>query len=144
MLLLKGLNTVINLDHQLFWAWAGEMLLSPRSTFFSREESELRRLFETCIRAALAGITPPPESKEDWERQRELSELVEFNTRQLVVNAHLILAYLGLPLLEGILKKVCSNYVDYAGTVVAAFDVPVARGGRRDYKRVRSAVIFVI
>lgn len=133
VLLFKGLNTVIDLDHQLFWAWVGEMLLSPRSTFFSNDESELRRLFETCIRAALAGISPPPQSKEDWERQRELSELVEFNTRQLVLNAHLALAYLGLPLLEGLLKKVCYNYVDYSGTVVDAFDVPTAGGGVRNY-----------
>ena len=133
VLLLKGLNTVIDLDHQLFWAWAGEMLLSPRSDFFSKDESELHRLFETCIRAALAGISPPPKSKEDWERKRELSKLVEFNTRQLVLNAHLVLAYLGLPLMEGLLKKVCSKYVDYSGKVVDAFDVPTAAGGVRDY-----------
>jgi len=41
VLLFKGLNTVIDLDHQLFWAWAGEMLLSRRSTFFSNEEMEI-------------------------------------------------------------------------------------------------------
>ncbi len=133
VLLLKGLNTVIDLDHQLFWAWAGEVLLSPRSSFFSCHESGLRQLFETCVRAALAGITLPPQSNEEWERQRERSELVENNTRQLVVNAHLIVAYLGFPLLEGLLKKVCSNYVDCAGTVVAAFDVPAAGGGTRKY-----------
>jgi len=133
VLLFKGLNTVIDLDHRLFWAWAGEMLLSPRSTFFSNTESELRQLFETCIRAALAGITRPPQSKEDWERQREISELVEFNTRQLVLNAHLVLAYLAFPLLEGLLKKLCCNYVDYSGNVINPFDVPTAGGGIRNY-----------
>ncbi len=133
VLLLKGLNTVIDLDHQLFWAWAGEMLLPPNSDFFSRDELELHNLFETCIRAALAGVSPPPQSTEDWERRRALSELVEFNTKQLALNAHLVLAYLGLPLMEGLLKKVCSKYVDYSGEVVNAFDVPTATGGVRNY-----------
>lgn len=133
VLLFKGLNTVIDLDHQLFWAWAGEVLLSPRSSFFANEEIEIRQLFETCIRAALAGVTPPPQSREDWERQRELSELVEFNTRQLVLNAHLALAYLAFPLLEAVLKKVCHKYVDYSGNVVTAFNVPRSGGGVRQY-----------
>ena len=134
VLLLKALNTIIDLDHQLFWAWVGEMLLSPRSTFFAHDELVLRKLFETCIRAGLAGISPPPKSREEWERQRDRSELIEFNTRELVLNGHLILAYLGFPLLEGLLKKVCSNYVDYTGTVVAPFVIPGTRGGSRKYK----------
>lgn len=133
VLLFKGLNTVIDLDHQLFWSWAGELLLSPHSSFFSRDEMEIQKLFEGCIRAALAGAQPPSQKKEDWEKQRQLSELVEFNTRQLVLHAHLVLAYLSFPLLEAIIKKACSAYVDYAGNVLAPFDAPRPRGNVKSY-----------
>jgi len=59
--------------------------------------------------------------------------LVEFNTRQLVLKAHLALAYLAFPLLEAVLKKVCHHYVDYSGNVVTAFDILLSRGGVREY-----------
>jgi|GEM_PF-876025 len=133
VLLFKGLNTVIDLDHKLFWAWAGEVLLSPRSVYFEKTETELRQLFDTCVRATLAGTMPPVQSREDWDRHKERSELVEFNTKQLVSNAHIAVAYLAFPLLEGLLKKICSNYVNYSGTVISAFDVPTPRGGIREY-----------
>ena len=133
VLLLKNMNTFIDLDHKLFWAWSGQVLLSPRLPFFSQGEREIQQLFEICIRASLAGITAPPKSKADWDRQREVSELGEFNTRQLVSNAHLVLAYLTLVLLEAVLKKVCYKYISYAGKVITAFDVPKAKGKVRHY-----------
>jgi hypothetical protein len=123
VLLFEGLNTIISLDHQLFWAWAGEVLLSPLSKFFTDDEQEIKQLFESCIRASLAGSHPPLQSREDLKRQRELAKLVEFNTQQLVLNSHLILAYLSFPLLEAMLKKVCRQYIDYSGKVITGFNV---------------------
>lgn len=134
VLLLRELNTIIDLDHQLFWAWCGEVLLSPRAPFFDHDEYELKALVETCIRAALAGIQPPSQSVGEWKHRVELSKLVEFNTRQLTQKKHLILAYLGFPLLEGLVKKVCSKYVDYSGLVINAFDVPKDAGKVNKYK----------
>lgn len=133
VLLLKRLNTIIDLDHQLFWAWIGELLLSPRAKVFSSSEHELKQVFEAAIRASLAGVRPPPQSKQEWEEQRRRSDSMEFNTQQLVLHAHLVLTYLAFPLLEAITKRICAAFVDYAGTVLAPFEVPQQNGQVRKY-----------
>ncbi len=113
VLLRPGLNTIIDADHLLFWAWAGELLLSPEAKFFSADEMELQQLFSSAIRASLAPIG----IEKRWAE-------MDHNARELVTKAHLVLVYLALPLLEGLLKKVCQRYVDYSGKVVAHFQVP--------------------
>lgn len=135
VLLLKGVNTFIDLDHKWFWAWAGEVLLSPQSSLFShsQEEMAINQLFGVCIRASLAGTTAPPQSREDWVQKRKVLELTDFNTQQLTQNTHLILAYLSPTLLEGVLKKVCCQYVDYSGQVIMAFDVTNVDGRIKHY-----------
>jgi hypothetical protein len=142
VLLLKNLNSVLDLDHQLFWAWSAELIVSVRSGFFTPQEMSISQLFDACIRASLAGIRPPLSSSspsslssklEEWRQERWLAQLVEFNTRQLVTHNALILAYLSFPLLEAMVKKVCSAYVDYSGTVLSQFTVPT-RGGGRTYR----------
>lgn len=72
VLLLKGMNTFIDIDHKLFWAWAGQVLLSPQSSLFShsQEDMTINQLFGVCIRASLARTTPPPQSREDWGWKR--------------------------------------------------------------------------
>jgi hypothetical protein len=135
VLLLKGLNSVIDLDHKLFWAWSAEVLVSPPSPCFTRDEDDIRDLFELCIRTALAGITPPPRSMQEFEQQRELAQLTEFNTQQLVSKSHLVLAYLTPALLEAIVKKQCHSFIGSSGMVLAHFDVPSRNSSakRRQY-----------
>ncbi len=138
VLLLKGLNAIIDHDHELFWAWIGEILLSPTSDFFPREEREIKELFATCIRAALARSVVPATSEEEFDRQRALqrSHPGEFNAKMLVGNANTVLPYLAFPLLEAMLKKACHRYVNYSGTVLEDFSVPGQeyRKGKRKQK----------
>ncbi|MGH8067025.1 MAG: hypothetical protein ACRERE_17660 [Candidatus Entotheonellia bacterium] len=133
VLLLKGLSAVIDPDHQLFWAWIGELLLSSYGVYFTQQESEIRELFDACIRASLTGSQAAPPTQAEWEEQQRIAELTDFNTRQLGRHAHLILASLCLPFLEATVKKVCAAYVDYAGNVKVAFSVPRPGGARRNY-----------
>ena len=58
VLLRPGLNTVIDLDHQWFWAWCGEVL-GARSGYFSEDQRELRTLLGLVVRASLAGVYQP-------------------------------------------------------------------------------------
>ncbi|MGG2087925.1 hypothetical protein ABFY59_13125 [Priestia aryabhattai] len=84
------------------------------------KENDISNLFSTCVRASLAGIQNP---KLEREEARKRVELTEFNTRKLVTNRHLVLTYLSFPLLEAILKKACSHYVDYSGRVLNEFEI---------------------
>jgi len=127
VLLHPGLNTVIDWDHQALWAWCAEVLAGSRAQFFSANERELKDLLGIACRAALAGVSKPGPG--GFEEARRRSEMMEPNAQQLVMRAHQVLVYLAFPLLEGILRKVGRNYVDYDGRVLAPF-----QGRTRQYK----------
>lgn len=123
VLLSPKMGTVIDLDHYLYWSWAGELLLEPSRGIFSPEENELRALFEVAIRSAMAsvrGSSGDPRTDRQMDEVRRL--ITPFHQQQLMENNHLILAYLSLPLLEGMLKKACSDYVAMDGTVLQEFE----------------------
>lgn len=144
VLLLKGLNAFVDRDHELSWAWTGEMVMSPTSGFFPKEEKEMQELFATCLRAALARSAPPPESEQEFDHQRDIqrSHPGEFNAMMLVGNAHTVLPYLAFPLLEAMLKKACHRYVDYSGTVLDEFSGPKRdEKNPREYKKDRHVVV---
>lgn len=119
VLLLPGLNTVIDFDHQALWAWCAELLVGSRGTFFSASEHELKGLMGLACRASLAGAARP--GRYGFEESRKQYEAMEPNARELVTHSHEVLAYLAFPLLEGVLRKVANQYVTYDGKVLQAF-----------------------
>jgi hypothetical protein len=44
-----------------------------------------------------------------------------------------VLAYLGVPLLEAILKRACATFVAFDGRVISAFSVPTKQGNVKRY-----------
>jgi len=132
-LLLAGMSTVIDLDHQLLWSWGGQLLLAPRARVFSDEELEIAELFEICVLASLAGARPPLSSREEWRAQKRLFHIEELNAREFVQHAHAVLPFLALPLLEAITKKACRAYVDYSGHVLQDWSAPGRGSAVRNY-----------
>ena len=133
VLLLKGMNTIIDRDHLVFWSWMGELFSSRETGYFGTEEFQIQKLFEVVIRASLAGIQPPVRNQEEWEVQNQIRELTEFNTLQLVTNSSLVQAYLVFPLLEAVIKKACREYIDYSGKVITDFTVSKKDGTIQNY-----------
>lgn len=121
VLIYKGMNTIIDYDHKYFWSWVGEVFLSREIQYFNKEEYEIEQLFKTLIRLCNAGNNGPAQTKEEWDEQRIKSEMIDFNTKEVILNSHLIIAYLSFPFLEAVLKRNCSDYVDYFGSVKLSF-----------------------
>ncbi|MGF6984734.1 hypothetical protein QFZ99_004211 [Paraburkholderia atlantica] len=128
VVLLPGLNTVVDADHHLLWSWCAEALLCHRAQVFQAEQRELRELLATAIHCALAGSRNPNLRPSDWHRENLISQLQSIHTQELAGSSLLALVYLAFPLLEGLLKLRCAAFVDLSGRVVADFDVP-KRGG---------------
>jgi hypothetical protein len=127
VVLLPGLNTVVDADHSLLWAWCGEILLSPHAAIFAPEQRELQHLFETAVHCALSGASNPSLNVRDWQRENLIRDIQRPHARQLVKFSSLTLVYLAFPLLEGLLKLRCAQYVDMNGEVLADFEVPKRR-----------------
>ena len=119
ILLLPGLNTIIDRDHELLWSWCGEVLLGRDAPLASTADSEIRELATTTLRASLANVRPP--AREAYERARTASDLMEHNAREFLMRAHVVLAYLAFPLLEATARRACSDFVDLRGKVLASF-----------------------
>lgn len=137
LLLLSGMNTIISEDHQWFWAWIGEIVNNRNINYFNKEnEREIKELFSICIRSTLAGIEKPPRSHyESLERfNYRKAHPLEHNLNELNMNKSLILSYISFPLLEGILKKFCNEYVLLSGKVIRNFKVVRGSGYNKLYK----------
>lgn len=128
VLLLPGLNTVVDQDHEWFWAWAAEVLLSQEAGLFDESEGEIRKLVETTIRAALAWVRSPIYEAISMPVQSLFDQIQPMATHFLR-ESHLALSYLAFPALEAVLRKKCSAYISYDGRVTAPFQV-----GTRSYK----------
>lgn len=133
VLLLPGLNTVVDQDHCGLWSWCSEVILYRETNFFDHEEHELRKLFETCIRSSLVHCKKPVADREEWQKQAEAEQQIPHNARYFLQESSLTLAYLAFPLLEAISKKICNSYIAMDGSVIARFEVPNKVGGTREY-----------
>ncbi len=133
VLLRPGFNTFIVQDHFWLWAWCGELLLSPRAEIISHEQHEIRTLFDTCIRSSLAGCRKPPANHEEWQEQNRISEMQTHHSKYFLSNCHVVLAYLGFPLLEAVIKRFCSAFINFDGKVISQFQVLNKVGQPRIY-----------
>lgn len=133
VLLRPGLNTIVHFDHMALWSWCGELILSPMAGFFTKEQHEIQELAESVVRASLVHCRRPTQSKEEWEAQNRIDELQHHHARWFLLKSHLVLAYLAFPFLEALLKRACSRFVDFDGTVKTPFSVPDKIGGQRRY-----------
>lgn len=106
VLIHNGLNTIIDRDHYLLWAWLAELIMQDR-TYFPYEEHEIKELFDCTFRIALS--------------QRANNS--DFQTNYIITQKHLVLTHLSMPLLEGLLKKLCKNFVTYNGRVIKEFKI---------------------
>ena len=118
VLLLPGLNTVVDLDHTLLWAWCGELLLGPGAPL-ADVDPEIRQLAETTVRAALANVTSP--TAEGFERSRTARGLMGSNASEYLARAHNVLPFLAFPLLEAVVRRACKEFVGLDGVVIEPF-----------------------
>lgn len=133
VLLLPGLNTIVDQDHFGLWSWCAEVILYRETNFFDHQEREIRNLFETCIRASLVHCKEPVANHEEWQRQVDIDQQIPHNSKQFIQESSLVLAYLTFPLLEAMTKKICNNYVNMNGNVIKKFSVTNKFGGLREY-----------
>ncbi|MGP2408357.1 hypothetical protein V2A84_01805 [Yersinia sp. 2553 StPb PI] len=122
VLLLPGLNTIIDQDHYRLWSWCGALLLSRRGLKFTYEQMEAKKLLETSVRCALVKCSPPLKDQNEWRKNVEIMRVQPMRVTHLVNNSDLILAYISFPLLEFVLKRACSIYVNMDGVIIKRFN----------------------
>ena len=128
-LLLTGQLACINQDHVHLWGWCAQLATDDEVETRARinnEFDELDKLFELVIRGALARSYPNAQAPNNKEIQNHFAT-------HFVNESSLAIAYLGFPLLEGILKRLAHNYVGMDGAVKTNFSVAKRGGGNINY-----------
>lgn len=119
LLLLPGLNTIIDHDHIWFWSWTSEVLLGRGGPLSTSANQDISALAAIVARAALANANPP--SREGSDRARSADSLLNLHAREFLHNSHIALSYLCFPFLEAVARQACNAYVDAAGLVLQPF-----------------------
>lgn len=119
ILLLPGLNTIIDLDHGLMWSWCAEVLLGAGAPSAHQADPEVPRLASLTLHCALAGTVA--QTQEAFEQSRQARDLLDSNANELISHAHEALSYLAFPFLEAVSRRACVAYVDLRGTVLQPF-----------------------
>jgi len=135
LLLQKGLATIGPADYFL-WAWSTDILLHipppedlcPVYIDDSNEvDQEIRKLFFLGVNSALATLFVPPKDKNEWRANADVRlayDKIWYRAHPYLINSNLAFCYLVFPLLEAVLRRACSVYVDSEGTVLTPFSVP--------------------
>lgn len=134
VLLLPGQNTIVDQDHHALWSWCGQLLCGSQSPYFdgSIEAHPFRQLMELCFRASLVGTYRP--DREGREQMQAADRLMDIHTQAWKRGSHTALAYLAFPMLEGVTKRHCSDFVQMDGRTIQAWNAPRDGGGTHTYQ----------
>jgi hypothetical protein len=124
LLLIPGMSTIVDLDHQLLWAWCAELLVGNNGPL-SRLDREIYTLAQTTARAALA--TANSGAREAFDRASQARNLLNNSAAQFLDSSHVALSYLCFPLLEAVARRACGAFLDINGVVLQSF--PRSSGG---------------
>lgn len=134
----------IHSDHVAMWAWCAQIIAHNDTEYFRAEESNLKLLVQIIAHTAKAAKNPSSSPPRDnypmtLEGSMEFAEAHWTALKQVALPSTVeqflhfrseITSYLSFPLLEGILKKRCSEFVEYDGLVKKEFTIP---RGKRPY-----------
>lgn len=122
------------LDHHLLWSWCGEVLFGMKAQMKIFAEGKLFEhydLFASVIRGALARNNHSFRSSD--EKERAYSAVQNHYATEFMLQINQTLPYLTFPLLEGLLKRLCSSYVEMDGSVIQRFTTPNYDNGYKTY-----------
>jgi hypothetical protein len=123
-------------DHIYMWSWCAQ-IIAHDTEYFSMEEMNLKELVRAIVHAAKAhkhhANHPKRENydvsfegaeafaKDRWEAMEKVA-LPSTVEQYLSFQSHIV-SYLSFPLLEGVLKKRCSEYIGFDGEVKKEFSI---------------------
>lgn len=108
--LFPSIIVIGNRDQNYLWAWCAQLIITSRTEKFGYPGDDLKNQLEHAVIAANATC-----SRHDRTTTPHYHQL-------LLDNSHKIFPYLTFPLLESVLRKVNSDYIDPSGLVLRDFE----------------------
>lgn len=119
-LLLPNQFVIMTQDHLFLWTWCAEIVFSRHSNIFQWEDYEISEHLKTTIHSALANSC----STTEYDAFKPYAELQPHYAQLYSKDSNKTLPFLTFPLLEALLKRACSKFLDKNGIISAPFSVP--------------------
>lgn len=137
-----------NQDHAELWAWTAELVHNLEADV-SLFKDEVRDQFELLIHLNLShlGVTP----RDNWHMMlnRLTRELAGHHVAQVIAYKFILSGNLSFPLLEGITRRKCSEFVTIDGSIKKAFSLSngtsysPGKGGRNWISSLRDELLLL-
>lgn len=106
----------VTYDHYFFWTWTAEVLkIINRNEEYFRKDIE--RMFLLVVDYAVGTLGSAPVSQQIWEENKQIRQLVSPHAERAILRSHRAATQLSYPLLEGLLRRLCSDFVDLDGLI---------------------------
>lgn len=123
---------ILSRDHKFLWAWCGALIVNSDVQSLADvggPYSEHDTLYQLVVRGALANIYPLRKPEMEQTRKKVLNHFATY----FIQDSNLAIAYLALPLLEGLLKRLANAYVEMDGVVKSSFTIKNPSGEVTNY-----------
>lgn len=110
-------------DNYRLWAWCAELLVGADAKVLTTEEKDIEDLLQLCFNCALVGHGKPANIREEHEARNGVINSLPIHSRNFLAKASNVAPYLMFPALEAAVKRFCSEYVGYDGTVKKYFRI---------------------
>ena len=106
----------VTYDHIHFWAWTAESLNEVNSDNDYLEKN-IERLFLLVVDYAVGRLSTVPVNKKVREENAQISRLVSPHAQRAMDGSHQAATQLSYPVLEGLLRRLCNDYVLTDGSI---------------------------
>jgi len=115
-LLTRLANAQVTYDHYHYWAWTAEVFKKT-----NRDENylgkDIEQLFLLTVDFAVGGLTTVPVSMSLLRENKKIEQLVSPHASRAMLHSYRAATQLSHPLLEGLLRRLCSDFVDVDGKI---------------------------
>lgn len=133
VLLIRSLRGQINSDHKIFWSWVSFISYQLRNEVQLFQDGEWIEAFGSLVHLLLAGERHFKAGPGYCYIHGERLKYVNHHLLTLSVKKHLLAAAHAFPVLEGLLRRKCQNYVGKDGIVNNPFTLTEPSGQSKPF-----------
>jgi len=115
-LLTKIGGVQVTYDHFHYWAWTAEVLKNINMRTNSVER-DIEDTFRLAVDFAVGRLSSVPINEQLRRENKQIRNLVSNHTQRAMSLSHRAATQLSYPLIEGLLRRLCSDFVDIDGQI---------------------------
>jgi len=123
-----------NYDHKVLWSWIAQLFHEPHANAPIRDQEFLKN-FILLVRLELSSVGKPPTDESVWKLNQIIDVVVSWHVREVLSQNYILALAFSFPVLERLLRILCSRFVGLDGIVINDFEIRVPDEKNAKYKK---------